>query len=734
MEPIYLDYNATTPLDPAVIAAMRPYLENRFGNPSSLHSYGIMARQAVELARRQVAGLLGAHPDEIVFTSGGTESNNWAIKGAAFANAGKGDHIVTTQIEHPAVTEVCRYLETRGFRVTWLPVDPFGLVDPSEVERALTGRTILVTVMHANNETGALQPVEEIGRLTRARGILFHTDAAQSVGKIPVNVEVIGADLLSVAGHKLYAPKGVGVLYIRRGVKLEKLIHGADHESNLRAGTENVIEIVGLGMAAEIASGALSQDDPAGELRNLRDRLFDGIRQAIPEVRMNGHAQRRLPNTLSLGFPGVEASLLLEEMKGVAASAGAACHSDRADVSGVLSAMAVPAEFAMGTLRFSLGRMTTREEIDRAIPLITGAFQRIRGDSRSWVTKEAGNGTNVKLTAYTHSLGCACKIRPQLLERILEGFPRIADPALLVGHDTADDAAVYRLDERTALVQTVDFIPPVVDDPYQYGAIAAANALSDIYAMGGKPLFALGIVGFPDRRLPLSVLEEILRGANDKAAEAGIFIAGGHSIEESEPKFGLTVTGIVDPVRILRNSTARAGDVLVLTKPIGTGIITTAVKRGIAGHEAMEGAIRVMSCLNRAASDIMAGFPVSACTDVSGFGLLGHLREMVVAAGVSVRLVASDVPVLPYTWELASAGAIPGGTRNNLEFVAGVVEWTSGVPELMKLILSDAQTSGGLLISLPETESDLFLQQLLGSGIDASVIGKVGQGPARIIV
>ena len=785
MKPIYLDYNATTPVDPAVIDAIRPYLEHHFGNPSSTHTYGIESKIAVEKARKQIASLLNARSDEIVFTSGGTESNNFAIIGVAYANHGKGNHIITSCIEHPAVTEVCRYLEKNGFSTTYLPVDEYGMVDPEEVIRAITPQTILITVMHANNETGTIQPIEEIGRIAREHGILFHSDAAQSVGKIPVDVEKMKADLLSVAGHKLYAPKGVGALYIRRGVKLEKLIHGADHESNLRAGTENVIEIVGLGAAAELITiydlGFTIKDhksgipcfsagirNPKSEIRNLRDLLHNGIRQAIPEVRLNGHPELRLPNTLSLGFPCVEAATLLQEMKGIAASAGAACHADQADISGVLSAMRVPLEFAMGTIRFSLGRMTTSEEIAAAIPIIVNAYRRFKGDNDLRFTNDDLRFTNdnfgiletgieipnpkseirtgakrssaepnpkseIRLTEFTHALGCACKIRPQLLEKILKEIPGKNNPAILVGHETSDDAAIYQIDEETAIVQTVDFIPPVVDDPYMYGAIAAANALSDVYAMGGKPLFALSIVGFPDRKLPIEVLQQILRGANDKVAEAGIQVIGGHSIEDSEPKFGLVVTGLVHPGKILRNSTARPGDVLILTKPVGTGIITTAIKNGLADDMAVDQVMKVMAELNRTAAEIMAGYQVNACTDVTGFGLLGHLKEMVCGAGVQAILNAEMVPVLDAAWEYAAAGAIPGGTKNNLEYVKDFVQWNEEIPELMKYILADAQTSGGLLISLPASPAIELVTRLHEAGSpDAAMIGRILPGEPKI--
>jgi len=761
MGPIYLDYNATTPLLPEVMDAMRPYLEERFGNPSSAHAYGRLAKAAVETARRQVASLLNARPDEIIFTGGGTESNNLAIKGAVFANRDKGNHIITSMVEHPAVSEVCRYLERHGFTVTWLAVDGAGMVDPDDIRRAITDKTILITVMHANNETGTIEPVEEIGRIAGEHGILFHTDAAQSVGKIPVDVAALNVSLLSVAGHKLYAPKGVGALYVRRGVRLEKLIHGADHESNLRPGTENVAQIVGLGMASALCPSPNPSPDKVGKgpgvgpfaMRSLRDRLHEGILASIPGVRLNGHPEKRLPNTLSIGFPGVDANRLLDKMKGVAASAGAACHAGDEKVSGVLAAMLVPMEYATGTVRFSLGRMTTAEEIDKSVEQIVTAYKKIAGygmgDAGFEIQnadptpgpspKREGNlhpaSVSIRLTEYTHSLGCACKIRPQMLEKILRGLPPASGDNILVGHETSDDAAVYRISDDTAIVETVDFIPPVVDDPYMYGAISAANALSDIYAMGAKPLFALSIVGFPDRLLPPEVLQQILRGATDKASEAGIQVIGGHSIEDSEPKFGLVVTGIVHPDRVLRNSTARPGDALILTKPLGTGIITTAIKQGLAEVSAAEAAMRSMAELNRPAAEIMEDFPVNACTDVSGFGLLGHLKEMVCGSGVGAALDRDSIPAPDAAWQYAAAGAVPGGTKNNLDFVEDVVQWRPETPELLKLILADAQTSGGLLISLPEAEASSLVDRLRGAGVTpASVIGRIVEGPPRIIV
>jgi cysteine desulfurase len=373
MKPIYLDYNATTPIDPRVAEAMLPYLMEHFGNPSSSHAYGRRTRKAVDHARRQTAELLGSAAREIVFTSGGSESNNLAIKGVAEAYREKGRHILTSAVEHPAVTEVCRHLESLGWRVDYLPVDSTGMLDPATVEKALRNETTLVTVMHANNEVGTIQPITDIAALVHARGALMHTDAAQSIGKIPVRGNELGVDLLSMAGHKLYAPKGVGALYIREGIRLTKQTHGADHESNLRAGTENVLEIVGLGEACEIA-GSEIENTPA-KLSALRDRLETGLRARFPDLVVNGNLGNRLPNTASVSFPGAEASTLLAGLDGVAASAGAACHADGVSVSAVLTAMRVPLEVAKGTLRLSVGRFTTEDEVDRAVDLLIQAVK-----------------------------------------------------------------------------------------------------------------------------------------------------------------------------------------------------------------------------------------------------------------------------------------------------------------------------------------------------------------------
>ncbi|MEW6348436.1 MAG: cysteine desulfurase family protein [Thermodesulfobacteriota bacterium] len=376
-DPIYLDYNATTPHDPEVIEAMRPFLEREFGNPSSSHWYGIAPKRAVEHARGQVAELLGCKPEEVVFTSGGTESNNYAIIGTAWARREQGNHLITSRIEHPAVLQVCRFLEESGFRVTYLPVDEFGLVSVEDVADAIGSDTILITIMHANNEVGTIQPIEEIAEVARARGVTFHTDAAQSLGKIPSDVRTLGVDLLSVAGHKLYAPKGVGALYVREGLPLRPIMFGAGQEHGRRPGTENVLEIVGLGKACEKAAQGLERN--MVHMQQTRDRLYQGLVDSAGEAKLNGHPALRLPNTLSVSFRNLEATAILEEIGlDVAASAGAACHADRVEISHVLQAMEVPVEWAKGTLRFSTGRMTSLDDIERAVGSISSAVQRLR--------------------------------------------------------------------------------------------------------------------------------------------------------------------------------------------------------------------------------------------------------------------------------------------------------------------------------------------------------------------
>ena len=733
MDHIYLDYNATTPIHPEVAEAMIPYLRSHFGNPSSSHWFGVQTRKAVETARAQVAALLGCQADEIIFTSGGSESDNFAVAGFALKNRQRGNHIITSQIEHPAVLEICRFLEEQGFEVSYLPVDSTGLVNVDDVRRALRPTTILLSIMQANNEVGTIQPIKEISALCHEHKIVVHTDAAQAVGKIPVTAEATGADMITIAGHKLYAPKGIGALYVRRGIELQKMIHGAAHEQNLRAGTENVLEIVGLGKACEVVGRELQRQAPL--MQKFRDHLESQLTARLPQCRINGNLDLRLPNTVSISFPGIEANTIISELEQVACSPGAACHSDKVMMSHVLEAMHVPVEYAMGTIRFSTGYMTTEAEIDAAVEAIESTINRLAPSGAGEVTLPS-SGEEVRLTRYTHGLGCACKLRPQALEKILAQLPRSTDINVLVGAESSDDAAVYRLSDEIAVVQTVDFFTPIVDDPYHFGAIAATNSLSDIYAMGAKPLFGLSIVGFPSNRLPMSVLQRILQGAADKAREAGISIIGGHTIDDTEPKYGLAVTGVVHPSKIRANNTARVGDKLILTKPIGTGIISTAIKRQLADDKLRDRVIAIMSTLNATSADVMSRYDVSACTDVTGFGLLGHLKEMTVGSGVTAQIYADSVPIIDEAIALASAGVVPGGSENNLDYVAPFVSWGESVSKVMKIVLADAQTSGGLLMAVKPSQADAMLQELIQKGVGASqIVGEIiGQGEGRIFV
>jgi cysteine desulfurase len=364
---VYLDFNASTPVAPEVVEAMRPYLTEHYGNPSSQHWAGAPAKAAVERARGQVAELLACRPDEVVFTSGGTEANNHALKGVFFAHRDRGDHVVTTAVEHPAIRNPLRFLEGLGARVTVVPVDRQGRVDPGDVRRALTPRTILVSVMHANNEVGTVQPVAEIAAIARQAGALVHTDAAQSVGKIAARVDELGVDLLSVAGHKLYAPKGVGALYVRRGTRLEPFVHGAGHEQGRRAGTENVLLDVALGAACQLAMSWVGM--PA--VRELRDRFEAALRDLFgPRLTVNGAGAERLPNTASVNFAGQVGAEVLGRLPGVAASTGSACHAGSVELSPVLAAMGVPPGEGMGAVRFSLGRTTTWDELEHVLGLL----------------------------------------------------------------------------------------------------------------------------------------------------------------------------------------------------------------------------------------------------------------------------------------------------------------------------------------------------------------------------
>ena len=721
MRPIYLDYNATTPIDPEVAEYMIPFLKGTFGNPSSTHHFGIEARQAMSRARKSVASLLSCKPAEIIFTSGGTESNNLAVKGVAYAKKNHGNHIITSEIEHPAVLEVCKNLEKEGFEVSYLRADKEGKVILSELVKAICPATILVSIMHANNETGIIQPIREIAEILKPHGIIFHTDAAQSTGKIPVNVDDLGVDLLSLAAHKFYGPKGTGALYIREGISLEKILHGANHERNLRPGTENLLEVAGMGKAAEVAERDLSRN--SSKMSRTRDKLYHLFKESFPDCKWNGNPGDCLPNTLNISFAGIDVATLLASVPEIAVSAGAACHAENVTISHVLQAMHLSRDEAMGTIRISTGKNTTMEEAEEAAGVLIEKIRQLR--TAGGEVKSADETEDIRLTRFTHGLGCACKISPRILEEVLSKLPIPAHPDILVGTETSDDAAVYRINSTTAIVQTLDFFTPIVDEPFEFGAIAAANALSDIYAMGAKPLFGLNIVAFPPHRLPLRVLQQILEGAQEVAEEAGIQIIGGHTIEDNEPKYGLVITGTIHPEKILRNKGAIVKDHIILTKKLGTGILSTALKRELCDENTRRALYQSMRQLNKAAGEIIAGFPVSSCTDVTGFGFLGHLKEICAGSRLSARVFHDKLPLLPGTEEFAASGIIPGGTENNLSYLSEHVSFEEKIPGYKKYIAADAQTSGGLLFTVrPEVSSEI-VKQLNDSGIDAVIVGEI---------
>ncbi|MCX9075870.1 MAG: cysteine desulfurase NifS [Candidatus Methanoperedens sp.] len=373
---VYMDHSATTPVDPAVAEAMAPYFSEKFGNPSSLYTIGREARRAIEEARQKVADLIGAKKEEIIFTGSGTESDNLAIKGLAYKNRKKGDHIITSSIEHHAVLHTCKYLEAQGFRVTYLPVSNQGLVNPADVEKAITPKTILITIMHANNEIGTIQPIEGIGKIAGEKNIPFHTDAVQTAGKIQINVETLGVNLLSLSAHKIYGPKGVGALYLKKGTVVEPLLHGGGHERNIRSGTENVPGIVGFGKAAELAKERLPEEM---RLSALRDSLIKGILE-IKDSYLNGHPEERLPNNVNVRFSYIEGeSMVLNlDMKGVAASTGSACSSTSLEPSHVLLAIGLKPEDAHGSLRLTLGRGNTKEDVDYVVSVLPDIVNKLR--------------------------------------------------------------------------------------------------------------------------------------------------------------------------------------------------------------------------------------------------------------------------------------------------------------------------------------------------------------------
>ncbi|MGB9788963.1 MAG: cysteine desulfurase NifS [Dictyoglomus turgidum] len=390
MRKVYLDYAATTPVRPEVWSAMEPYLKEIYGNPSSLHSFGRESRNAIESAREKVAKAISAKPEEIIFTSGGTESNNMVLKGVAFALQDKGKHIITTPIEHHAVLEPCHFLEKLGFEVTYLPVDKYGLVDPDDLKKLVRKDTILISIMHANNEIGTIEPIKELAQIAKERDIYFHTDAVQTVGHIPVNVNDLGIDFLSISAHKFYGPKGIGALYIRKGTKVYPLLHGGEQEGRRRAGTENLAGIVGMGKAIELAVSELESE--MKRLTELRDYFISEVERRIPDAYLNGHREKRLPNNINFSFAYIEGEALLLnlDMEGIGVSTGSACSSSSLEPSHVLSAIGVPVELVHGSLRFTLGLWTTKEDLDYTLDVLERVVDKLRAISpykKGWTLK-----------------------------------------------------------------------------------------------------------------------------------------------------------------------------------------------------------------------------------------------------------------------------------------------------------------------------------------------------------
>jgi cysteine desulfurase len=381
MRTVYLDHNATTPVHPRVVEAMKPYFSEVYGNASSLHQSGREAKAALENARQSAADSLGCKASEIIFTSGGTESDNFAIKGTVYANRNKGRHIITSSIEHHAVEISCRFLEKEGFEVTYLPVDNYGFVDPDDLKKAIRPDTILITIMYANNETGVIQDIESLVSVAREAGVYFHTDAVQATGKIPYRIDDIGCDLLSISAHKLYGPKGVGLLYLKSGVRISPWNEGGGHEKGMRAGTENVAGIVGLAEALNIAGRDMTAESE--KLNNMSRRFYESIKERIPDIRLNGHFEKRVPNTINVSFKAIEgeAIMLSLDMKGIMVSTGSACTSGATDPSHVLRAMGVPREMAQGSIRFSFGRSNSREDVDYTVDILEKEVSRLRSIS-----------------------------------------------------------------------------------------------------------------------------------------------------------------------------------------------------------------------------------------------------------------------------------------------------------------------------------------------------------------
>ena len=788
---IYLDYNATTNIHEEVRKAMEPYLNIYFGNPSSSHKYGIQTKKGIFKARQQISKMLNCTSNEIIFTSGASESNNLANKGIInyyFHNNPKPEKIsvISSNIEHPSINEVFPYLKSvykDNLDVILIPCDSKGIIDLEVFKNKMDKNTLLVSIMLANNETGCVQPIKEICEYAKKINpeCIVHTDASQALGKIPVDVKELGVDLLTVAGHKMYGPKGIGALYIKNGIekKLEKIMHGASHENNMRAGTENVLEIVGLGEACGLVSRDLLK-----RMRHFmltRNIIYKKISEEIPstnyilqgpeidlDVDINKLSdeqlldlvkkERRLTNTLYISFPGIEANLILDKLsEKIACSAGAACHSEGVTMSHVLQAMKVSPEVAMGTLRVSTGILTTEKEAEEGGKDIAEVVKELMPKNKmetnnllSFGKEDEETINNCRLTKNTHGMGCGCKISPKLLQEVLSSLPTQKsineDKNILVDNRSFDDASVYDLtsfnnkNKELALVSTLDFFTPICDNPYDFGSISCSNALSDIYAMGAKPINALSIVAFPVTLMPNIILKEILRGAQDKADEAGCPILGGHSIDDNEPKFGLSVNGLVDKNKIWKNNNVKEGDYIIMTKKLGTGIIMTSLKKDMVNknEKCVIDAIETMKYLNKYHCELIIdnNIKIDACTDITGFGLLGHLSECL--SGENNKNLYAEIEYNKLVFisdkinELSEMGMSPGGARSNLAYVEGKVIYDKNMNENEKLLINDPQTSGGLLMFMKEEEKNKMVKLCSDKKLDCFEIGKIHEKNDKI--
>ena len=791
---IYLDYNATTNIHEEVKKAMEPYLTIYFGNPSSSHKYGIQTKKGIVKARNQIAKMLNCSSSEVIITSGATESNNYANKGIInfyFHNTSSPEKIpvITSSIEHPSIMEVYPYLKSiykDKLEVITLPCEPNGIISIETFEKNMQKNTLLVSILLANNETGCVQPIKKITEIAKKinPNCIVHTDASQALGKIPVDVKDLGVDLLTVAGHKIYGPKGIGALYIKNGVekKLEKLMHGASHENNLRAGTENVLEIVGLGEACGLISRDLNKR--MRQFMITRNIIYKIIKEKIPKNNYVLHGpeidtsieinkltdeqlyelvnkEQRLTNTLYISFPGIEGNLILDKLSDkIACSAGAACHSEGVHMSHVLQAMKVSPQVAMGTLRISTGISTKEEEAEESAKNICEVVLQLMPKSNieeennllKYAKEDQETIDNCRLTKNTHGMGCGCKISPKLLQEVLSSLPAqkciSKDKNILVDNTSFDDGSVYNLtpfysistnnskeNKELALVSTLDFFTPICDNPYDFGSISCANALSDIYAMGAKPINALSIVAFPITLLPKIVLREILRGAQDKADEAECPILGGHSLDDNEPKFGLSVNGLVEKNKIWKNNSVKKDNYILLTKKIGTGVIMTSLKKDIVdkNEKCVKDAINTMKSLNKYHCELVNdnNIKIDACTDITGFGLLGHLSECLL--GEENKKLYAEINyekicfISDKVYELTEMGMTPGGAKSNMAYVDGKVDYDKNMTENEKLLINDPQTSGGLLMFMDEKEKNKMVKLCKEKDLECFEIGKINE-------